>query len=332
MSCIIKPICSALLLTTMARKLLVIVNPACGDRAAPAFVDAHVRPLLDEHAVEHTVVHTEREGHAGELSAHFLRDAPLDSAFLVASGDGTVHEIVNALSLSPAAAVLSLVLVPCGTGNALYSSFFPPDSTQPTDTTAHKLLSLKSYLNRTAPPRPLTLARTTFHADSLSASPPITSIISAVVTSTSLHASILHDSETLRAAHPGLERFKMAAEQNIANLYYARVQLLPIPAPTPPELSSSDAVPPLQLYDPTSDKFVPHPSLAPDNPGAHAALGGPFAYFLSTVNVDRLEPAFRITPLAASHAPPPSSMDLLIIRPPSSAEPQAVAALNMQVS
>ncbi|KAJ3884139.1 hypothetical protein GG344DRAFT_60780, partial [Lentinula edodes] len=48
-------------------------------------------------------------------------------------------------------------------------------------------------------------------------------------------------------------------------------------------------------------------------------LYGPFAYFLSTVNVDRLEPAFRITPLVKDiPSANDASCDLVAIRPFSS--------------
>ena len=44
-------------------------------------------------------------------------------------------------------------------------------------------------------------------------------------------------------------------------------------------------------------------------------LEGPFVYFLSTVNVDRLEPAFRITPLTRTLPSSSPSCDIVIIRP-----------------
>lgn len=63
-------------------------------------------------------------------------------------------------------------------------------------------------------------------------------------------------------------------------------------------------------YDPTHDSFI---RVTEDV----YELEGPFSYFLTTVNVDRLEPNFRITPLARSHPPPPTqpSIDVVIVRP-----------------
>lgn len=70
---------------------------------------------------------------------------------------------------------------------------------------------------------------------------------------------------------------------------------------------------PVQIYDPETKSFVNHPSSTLDNPIVH--LEGPFLYFLSTVNVDRLEPAFRITPLARTLPPSSPCCDIVIIRP-----------------
>jgi hypothetical protein len=121
-------------------------------------------------------------------------------------------------------------------------------------------------------------------------------VISIVVTSTALHAAILHDSEALRASVPGTERFKLAAAQNATTWYRARARLLA----------------PVQRYDVNADAFVPVS-------GEEDALElqGPFAYFLSTVNVDRLEPLFRIAPLQRALPPPPGAltMDVLVVRP-----------------
>jgi len=121
--------------------------------------------------------------------------------------------------------------------------------------------------------------------------------LSAVVVSTSLHASILHHSESLRAQYPGIERFKIAAQLNITKWYKSGLNLLGH----------------VQIYDARTETFVNHPHSTLDNPLVH--LEGPFLYFLSTVNVDRLEPAFRITPLIRTLPSSSPSCDIVIIRP-----------------
>lgn len=69
----------------------------------------------------------------------------------------------------------------------------------------------------------------------------------------------------------------------------------------------------MQIYDPKSAAFIPHPESTAESPALD--LRGPFTYFLSTVNIDRLEPQFRISPLARAIAPPPATCDIVVLRP-----------------
>lgn len=84
--------------------------------------------------------------------------------------------------------------------------------------------------------------------------------------------------------------------------YSSFVKLLPIP--------STGMV---QIYNPATHMFVSHPDSDKEDP--IVALDGPFVYFLSTVNVDRLETAFRITPLARAIPSLEASCEVLILRP-----------------
>jgi len=90
-------------------------------------------------------------------------------------------------------------------------------------------------------------------------------------------------------------RFKMAAEQNSTKWYKARARLL------------GEA----EIYDPNTKTFTPVQSGTSNS----VELQGPFAYFLSTVNVDRLEPTFLITPLSRRIPAPANTCELLIVRP-----------------
>ncbi|KAF8197381.1 ATP-NAD kinase-like domain-containing protein [Pholiota molesta] len=274
---------------------LVLANPVCGDATAPAFLGEHVLPLLAANNVPVlAVVTTTSADHAPALVAQHLDASAAPLTVVLASGDGTLHDIISAL---PPARPVHFVLVPCGTANALYASLFPP--TTPADSDPHyRLQSVRAFIDR-KPPTRLSLASTTLSAPGVGDK---SVSVSAVVVSTSLHASILHDSEALRAEHPGIERFKIAAQQNSTKWYNARLTLTPAPAQ-----------PAVQIYDPAADAFVPHPD-APAANDTPLTLSGPFVYFLSTINVDRLEPAFRIAPLARAH-PAPSTCDVVVIRP-----------------
>jgi hypothetical protein len=292
--------------------LLAIVNPACGDLTGPAFVTTHVLPLLASSRQTPTAIETTAApGHAGTLVLDFLRasseDKKTPTTVLVASGDGTVHEIVDALSAAPDAEhfAIEFVLVPVGTANALFATLFPPGPDEDVASPSYHLRSLHAFLAGT-PPRPLTIAATTISAasDASSSVAPRLTVRAAVVTSTALHAAILHSSEALRASIPGIERFKRAAAENIPRWSRARATLLP---------SSGGGI---QQYSPAQRAFLP--VQATDTQDGTLALDGPFSYFLCTTTVDRLEPAFRIAPLVVRLPPAPADgpcVDVLAVRP-----------------
>jgi Diacylglycerol kinase catalytic domain len=317
-----------ILLINHAMPLIVLYNPVSGDRNGAKLTTETILPLLVSHNLTpDTVTATEHVGHAGTLLVSYIESLTPSAraegiTLVLVSGDGTLHEIVNALYSARANAEqqdsafpsIRIVLIPGGTANALHATFFPPSPAPNADPTL--LASLLSFLSATPRLVPLTFAYTTIsppsndnerevgEGEDLEPPPPSASesILSVVVTSTALHASILHDSEALRASMPGIERFKLAAAQNATTWYRARARLLA----------------PVQRYDVASGTFV---SVTPD--GANSdddellSLPGPFAYFLSTVNVDRLEPFFRIAPLQRALPPPPDAqtMDVLAVRP-----------------
>ncbi|KIY51156.1 hypothetical protein FISHEDRAFT_38504 [Fistulina hepatica ATCC 64428] len=279
-------------------KVLVIYNPVCGDRTAAFFFTEHVRPLLIHLSPQ--IVPTSHPQHAGNIVSKFLADFPSEEVALVlCSGDGTLHEVIEHIYAS-LNRPLPIALVPCGTANALYSSLFSASSSTDVE---YRLQSVRSLLSG-KPWRviPLTLAKTTrFSSDSRV----LSSSISCVVASTCLHASILHDSEELREASPGIERFKIAARRNSDRWYRGNLRL------------SCNTPSPVLLYSPEIKAFVPHPNANPPN---SLTLSGPFVYILSTVNVDRLEPQFRITPLSLdcpcrSEDFPNGHLEVVIIRP-----------------
>ncbi|KAG1778607.1 ATP-NAD kinase-like domain-containing protein [Suillus placidus] len=287
--------------------LLVMYNPVCGNGTAEAFFNEHVFPRLEEAHIQVTQkLVTGAAGHAGTIVLEFLERYEGNVTVILGSGDGTLHEIINALSLVALKGVrenvvsssVRVVLVPCGTANALYCSLFKPTSTN--EGPAYKLKSLEAFI-RGSNVVPLTLAITTLSSPPSSKQSCFKIAVSAVVTSTALHASILHDSESLRKEVPDIERFKVSARKNITQWYSSHVKLLPTP--------SARAV---EIYDPDQKTFVTH-----EDSDDHGIVDvyGPFAYFLSTVNVDRLEPAFRITPLASDFVSSEASLDLVMVRP-----------------
>ena len=72
----------------------------------------------------------------------------------------------------------------------------------------------------------------------------------------------------------------------------------------------------VEVYNSETNSWVPHEQSTEDEPIVD--LNGPFAYFLSTVNEDRLEPAFRITPRGRDVLSPKENtavLDVVIVRP-----------------
>jgi hypothetical protein len=299
--------------------LIVVYNPVSGDRTAAKLTTDTILPLLAAHnVIPDKVAATEHAGHAGTLLLSYIDSLAVsvraEITLVLVSGDGTLHEIVNALRSARSKQegpfpILRVVLIPGGTANALHSTLFPPPTSPTAEPTV--LASLHSFLSGTTQRLvPLTFAHT-----SIPTSPPVlpgssenpdgapvpttsSDVVSIVVTSTALHAAILHDSEALRASVPGIERYKMAARQNETTWYRARARLLG----------------PVQRYDVTTGALVTVVTAEEEEP---LELSGPFAYFLSTVNVDRLEPLLRIAPLQRALPPPPGAktMDVLAVRP-----------------
>ncbi|KAI0290479.1 ATP-NAD kinase-like domain-containing protein [Russula brevipes] len=295
--------------------LIVLYNPESGGRTGAKLTTETILPLLASHNVTpDKVAATEHAGHAGTILLSYIDGlAPSTRAegvtLVLVSGDGTLHEIVNALhgglakqeGPSPS---LRIVLIPGGTANALHATLFPPHTSSAEEEGSTLLASLHSFLSTTPRLEPLTLAHTSIFpraspgGEQPKGPPASDAVVSVVVASTALHAAILHDSEALRASVPGIQRFKLAAVQNETTWYRARARLLA----------------PVQRYDATAGTFVPVSEKEGEEP---FELTGPFAYFLSTVNVDRLEPLLRIAPLRRALPPPPGAqtMDVLVVRP-----------------
>lgn len=161
------------------------------------------------------------------------------------------------------------------------------------------LASLLAALDPDVAPRRLPITTTTLIGSNteIAAEGPI---YSHIVTSTSLHAALLQTSEELRAEHPGLERFKMAAERNLGVFFQAKLKLIP-------STGSS-----FKQYDPRTRSFVD-----PFTTGVGGILDGPFTYLLSTTVCERLEPTFVINPTIRTISPDQEdgTMDVVVLRP-----------------
>ncbi|GAA5832550.1 hypothetical protein JCM11251_001366 [Rhodosporidiobolus azoricus] len=242
------------------------------------------------------------------------QDGSSKSATIVLGGDGTVHELINGLlSVSDNGGVKSiptdLVVFPLGTANALYYHLFPP--TSPSFPSTGPLAFLHSFLNFLEAASPSSGAPLGSKSTPLSGPPtphgealplPIAqnslpngkTVFTSVVTSAALHANILLDAEALRASQPGVERFKLAAQQNAQRWWSGDLTL------------KKD----VKRYDSTEQQWV--------DKSDGVELGGAFSYLTSAL-VDRFESNFVVAPFRSKdHALSPdssSSIDLVLIRP-----------------
>lgn len=172
----------------------------------------------------------------------------------------------------------------------------------PTDSPLALLYSLLAFL-RGAHTLPLSVALNT-----LPGTP--ASVITSVVSSAALHASILYDAEELRATIPGVDRFKVAAQKNASTWWRGTLKLLP---------EESVGV---RGYEPGSKTLEAIPGddgwVSVDSTSKSVMVEGPFSYLVSSL-VSRFESNFVVAPLRSPLSPlaPSSSpsIDIIIIRP-----------------
>lgn len=144
--------------------------------------------------------------------------------------------------------------------------------------------------------------------------------ISHLLTSHSLHASILKDSELLRQKIPTIERFKIAAQQNSIRWTSGEVTL---------QGQDGDEKDSIMKYDRKRKEFV---SIEGEDHGEEMEgdklemkLKGPFIYLIC-LSIDRLEPSFIPAPFSSNHSNvneqsqdpltrPSDYLDVLMIRP-----------------
>ncbi|GAA5949532.1 hypothetical protein JCM21900_000254 [Sporobolomyces salmonicolor] len=305
------------------RTLVVALNPAGGSHLAPPYFDDVVQRLLEP--VAHWVK-LEKEGARetqldkdGERIGRELveswrgEEGEERKTVLVMGGDGTVHEVLNGMLLGEegegdkeaAKVLVDLIVIPCGTANALYHHLCPPESSlYPSSSPLSPFYSFLSFLRQhsSSSPLPLALALNTILPSPTSSSKSKT-VLTSVVSSAALHACLLHDAESLRATMPGLERFKVAAQKNVKLWWDGRLRLFGN----------------VRRYDPQQKALVPA-AAAVEEEEKDLELEGPFAYLVSSL-VSRFEPTFVVAPLRSPLsplAPSPSekpTIDLVLIRP-----------------
>nr|XP_061779075.1 sphingosine kinase 1-like [Nerophis lumbriciformis] len=103
--------------------MMLLVNPQSGKGQALTLYKNHIKRMLNEAGVSHTLVITERQNHARQL----VRETDLTQwgALVIMSGDGLLFEVINGLlerSDWEEAIRTPLGILPGGSGNALAAS------------------------------------------------------------------------------------------------------------------------------------------------------------------------------------------------------------------
>jgi diacylglycerol kinase family enzyme len=281
----------------------VILNPVSGAKTTEDVYENEVLPLLNEVGVSDIQVHrTESEGDAGRIASRLISGIDSSGAIsmVLLGGDGTTHEVVNGIVQQDTGRCIvpcsvKLALVPTGTANALYASLYPNETSSDE---SYKLKSVRAMISPKGSEYPLALS-------AVSSSSSKEATIAHLITSHALHASILADSEALRSTHPGIERFKLAAAQNMTKWTLADVRL-----------KGKGAEETIELYDADTSTF----KIISSN---EARFTHPIFYFVC-VTTDRLEPTFVPAPLSgpllsSSHDAklhrPKDAVDIVVIRP-----------------
>src|ERR1039457_793319 len=104
---------------------MVLINPVAGDHRGRDDW-GKISLLLDHHKIIFQHYFTEHPRHAVQLGQDFLRQGYRN--FIIAGGDGFLHEVVNAIFTQTAVdpKLVTLAMIPVGTGNDWVRTFNIP--------------------------------------------------------------------------------------------------------------------------------------------------------------------------------------------------------------
>lgn len=282
----------------------VIASVRSGTGLAAKFYEAVLRPLLgtlglsesDEAAAAQTAApsyrttltkdaNTVKEFAKAELGGSV--SGTTEKTVILLSGDGAVVDLLNGADDTPPSTTRpdhplpTIVLVPLGTGNALFHSMHKPHYEKIEEASPTPLvLALRALLRGRAAPLPT--FRATFSpgarlvdGEAATARTPVAALTGAIVASYGLHSQLVWESDTPAWRRHGAKRFGMVAEELLreSHAYRAVVETVSSSSSSSPDGGGGD-----------------HSTSVDD--GGEA---GGFNYILATM-VSSLERTFTISP------------------------------------
>ena len=222
----------------------VIVSTLSGTGLAPLFFSSVLKPFLSilnlrEHA-DYAVHQTTSATTVTELTENtFLPQANegIAQRIILLSGDGGIVDVVNGLMSekhAPTYKAPRIILIPMGTGNALaHSSGITRDNTWGLSTLARGSANQLPLLKSIFSPGARLISDEGNKEEEIKSIDGSPVLFGAVVCSWGLHAALVADSDTSEYRKFGIERFKMAAAENLfpsdgstSHAYRAKVSLL----------------------------------------------------------------------------------------------------------
>ncbi|KAK9495369.1 ATP-NAD kinase-like domain-containing protein [Lipomyces doorenjongii] len=209
-----------------SRSQITVVNSStAGAHRGRQVYDKLLQPLLQTLDITHEYILTSSASTISEFAASLsVRKSGLPHSVILLSGDTSIHELVNSLTPISSTQSIILMLIPTGSGNALMTSLSRGSITS----ALFELLHGK--------PIPLNPFYVAFPGDSKEVIPPTTDdpngktvaletpdslsgarkIFALVVASWGIHAALVGDSDSPEYRKLGNDRFKKAAEENLA--------------------------------------------------------------------------------------------------------------------
>ncbi|KAK9367067.1 ATP-NAD kinase-like domain-containing protein [Lipomyces kononenkoae] len=259
-------------LDSRCAQITVVNSLTSGTQIGQDVYDKLLHPLLQTLSIEHEYIPTSSASTISEFGASLsTKETGLPRTIILLSGDTSIHELVNSLMPISLTETLTLVLIPTGTGNALMTSLSRGTVASAVFGLLHgKLRPLNPFYvafpvdsKEVIPPTVRDPAGKVIALETPDSSSGTCKIFALVVASWAIHAALVGDSDSPEYRKLGNDRFKIAAQENLARN--------------------------VAWHGPVRYSSV--------QSGEEEVVEGPHSYLLMT-SISSLEPGFMIAPTA----------------------------------